>query len=104
MVVSEEVRTRLSRWCATRIPAEERRRRQIGYTIQGDEITILDRRPPTYPELDAGWTSTPLARLRRDAGDDGWSLHRPVGGGRRWRADATGTDPIALLDQVTERG
>src|SRR5689334_18748562 len=66
MAVPEQTRVRLSQWCTTRIPAEERRQRQIGYTIQGDDVTIVDRRAPAYPELGTAWSTTPLARLRAD--------------------------------------
>ncbi|MHA6623836.1 DUF3024 domain-containing protein [Pseudonocardia sichuanensis] len=98
MAVPEEIRTRLSRWCAGRIPESERAQRQIAYTIQGDEVTILERRPPAYPELGSAWSATPMARLRRR--ESGWLLDRPVGPGE-WQHDADGSDPIELLDRVT---
>jgi hypothetical protein len=98
MAVTEETRTRLSRWCATRVPEDERDQLQIGYTIHGDAITILERRPPAYPELGAAWSATPVARLRRHSG--GWLLDRPIGTGE-WRRDAAGNDPIELLESVT---
>jgi hypothetical protein len=98
MAVPEEIRSRLSQWCAARVPDGERDQRQIAYTIQGDSITILERRPPAYPELRPAWSATPLARLRR--GRDGWQLERPVGNGD-WRREAAGADPIELLDRVS---
>jgi hypothetical protein len=99
MPVPEQVRQALSRWCAERIPEAERERRRIGYTIQGSDVTILDRRAPTYPELGGPWPSTPLARLRL-AEDGRWSLLRP---GRRggWDVEDTGPDPLVLLERVT---
>lgn len=98
MSVSEEVRHRLSLWCAQRIPETEREGRQIGYSVDGAEVTIVDRRAPLYPELDAEWTSTPLARLH--AADDGrWRLYRPRAGGG-WDPQDDGPDPIALLDRA----
>jgi hypothetical protein len=100
MSVPEQTRVRLSQWCTARIPAQERRQRQIGYTIQGDDVTIVDRRAPAYPELGTAWSTTPLARLRADdpgAGD--WTLYRPAGEDR-WQPVTTGTDPVDLLQQV----
>jgi len=94
-VVPEEIRHALSRWCAERIPEAEREHRQIGYTIQGREVVVSDRRAPADPELGAEWTATPLARLVVD-GAGRWTLHRPVAGGR-WKPAAEGDDPIALL-------
>jgi hypothetical protein len=38
-----------------------------------------------------------VARLVRQT--DGWQLERPAGRGE-WQRDASGSDPIALLDQV----
>jgi hypothetical protein len=100
MAVPEEIRTRLSRWCAARVSDSERGQRQISYTIQGREVTILDRRAPTYPELGAAWSSTGIAQLRLDDPKPGmWSLYSPVGSG--WRHETEGADPIALLDLVS---
>jgi hypothetical protein len=98
MSVSEDIRHRLSLWCAARIPDAERAHRQIAYTVEGGHVTIVDRRAPTRPELGTEWSSTPLARLHTD-GDGRWTLHRPAAG--RWVRHADGADPIALLDAVT---
>jgi hypothetical protein len=99
MAVPDETRTRLSQWCAARVPDDERDQWQVGYTIQGDEVTIVERRPPAYPELGAAWSATPVAQLRLDD-EGGWALYRPVGESG-WRREASGPDPIALLDQVS---
>jgi hypothetical protein len=97
MAVPEEIRMRLSHWCAARVPAGERDHRQVAYTIHGDAITIHERRPPAYPELGPAWSATPVARLLRLP--DGWLLERPTGRGE-WRRDTSGSDPIALLESV----
>lgn len=99
MSVPEQVRHELSRWCADRLPPAERERRRIGYTIQGSDVTILDRRAPTFPELGGGWTSTPLARLQFDE-DGRWTLLRPGGRGE-WDVEDAGPDPLVLLERVT---
>ena len=99
MVVPEEIRHRLSQWCTARIPDEERRQRQIGYTISGDEVTILDRRAPSYPELDTAWSSTAVALLRAE--NAAWTLYRPVGDDG-WEKEASGPDPLALLDDARD--
>lgn len=99
MSVPEETRHRLSQWCAARVQDGERDRRQVGYTIQGDEITIVERKAPTYPELETSWSTTPIARLRIEAQSGRWVLYRDSGHG--WEhAGLTGDDPIALLDAV----
>jgi hypothetical protein len=102
--VPEETRHQLSLWCSAQVPAEERGQRQIGYTIQGDEVTIVDRRAPTYPELQTAWSTTPVARLRiGDPVGGSWSLYRPDSDDR-WQRVASGANPLALLDQERERG
>jgi hypothetical protein len=98
MTVPEDVRHRLSVWCADRVPEGEREQRQVGYTIQGNEVTIHDRRPPTYPELDASWPSVVVARLRHDDPSPGrWTLYEPAGADD-WERAADGDDPVSLLD------
>lgn len=102
MSVTEEIRGRLSAWCTARIPDAERRTRQIGYTTQGDEITIIDRRAPSYPELGTAWSTTALALVRNDDPQPGaWTLYRPSGDDG-WERVATGADPLALLEQVRD--
>jgi hypothetical protein len=98
MAVPEEIRTLLSQWCAAAVPDAEREQRQIGYTTQGDDVTILDRRPPAYPELGVEWSATPVALLHLED-DGGWVLYRATADGG-WRQETAGPDPIALLEQV----
>jgi hypothetical protein len=98
MTVSDEIRTRLSQWCAARVPDAEREQRQVAYTIQGDEVTIVERRPPAYPELGQAWSAEPLALLRLEDGGT-WTLLRPLEGGG-WEPASGGADPISLLDEA----
>jgi len=101
MAVSEEFRARLSDWCATCVPDGERDRRRVGYTTVGQNVTILDRRPPPFPELGAVWSSTPLAQLREDAGSGRWVLYIPTRDGERWeRQQPAADDPLVLLDRI----
>ena len=103
MTVPEEVRHQLSVWCADRVPDGEREQHQIGYTIQGDEITIHDRRPPTYPELGASWPAVAVARLRYEDPERGrWTLYRPDGSDG-WARAADGDDPLTLLDLAADQ-
>jgi hypothetical protein len=100
MPLPEPVRAALSRWCAAQVPAGQRDRRQIGYVVREREVTIVDRRPPRYPELGRAWTSTPLALLRADDPEPGrWSLYLPARDG--WRRDGPAADePLALLRRL----
>lgn len=101
MAVPEEIRARVTEWCAACLPAEAKDRRRIAFTSVGDTVTILDRRPPAVPELSAVWSSTPLARLRRE--QDSWVLYLPSADGERWhRREPTSPDPLPLLETLTE--
>jgi hypothetical protein len=100
MAVAEEIRARLTDWCADCLPAEARDRRRIAFTSVGDTLTILDRRPPAFPELGAVWSSTPLARLRAEP-DGRWALFIPTTDGERWeRQEPTADDPLVLLGRI----
>ena len=105
MPVPEQIRTALSRWCADRVPDGERDRRQVAYTTHEDTITIVERRPPTYPELDSAWSSTPVAQLRGDDPEPGrWTLYRPAApqeAPSEWlRTDPPAHDPLELLGRL----
>jgi hypothetical protein len=103
VAVPEETRHQLSLWCTAQVPEGERGQRRIAYTIHGDEVTIVDRRAPTYPELQTAWSATPVARLRSgDPQGASWALYRPDDDG--WQRVASGTDPLALLQAERERG
>ncbi|GAA5145210.1 DUF3024 domain-containing protein [Pseudonocardia eucalypti] len=88
----------LSRWCAERVPAAARHSRQVAYTIHEGVVTIVDRRPPTFPELTSAWTRTPIAQLRLDT-EGQWHAYRRAGD--RWEPYAPHpTGP--LEDLLTE--
>jgi hypothetical protein len=101
MAVPEEIRARVTEWCAACLPPDAKDRRRIAFTSVGDTVTVLDRRPPAVPELGAVWSSTPLARLRRE--HDVWTLYLPTTAGDRWeRQEPTATDPLPLLETITD--
>ncbi|MFP5019210.1 DUF3024 domain-containing protein [Pseudonocardia phyllosphaerae] len=104
MGVPEQVRTELATWCADVLDEHERAHRRIGYTTAGRTVTILDRRPPTYPELSPAWSSTSLAQLRADDPEEGrWTLYAradPASEERWVRQDPPDDDPFVLLERV----
>jgi hypothetical protein len=103
MAVPEDVREQLASWCAGLLPPDEQDRRRIGYTTAGSNVTILDRRPPTFPELGAAWSSTALAQLRADTPKPGrWTLYLPgEGPEERWQPqEPSADDPFVLLERI----
>lgn len=100
----KEYQPLLSRWCAERVPAQTRGSLQVAYTIHGDEITIVQRRPPAYPELNSEWSSTPIARLRYNAPEKGlWRIYLPTDGDEPgWKRydHPPASTPEPLLDEI----
>jgi hypothetical protein len=58
-----------------RVPPEHRNELRIEYTVRGNAITIVERRPPWLPELGPEWTSMKIAQLRYDPDSSTWSLY-----------------------------
>jgi hypothetical protein len=101
-VVPEEFHTLFGHWCAARVPEERRDELQVGYTIQGDEVTIVRRHAPAYPELGAAWSSARVAQLRYGEPEPGmWTLYGPhEDDWRRYDAVPAADRPEPLLDEV----
>ncbi len=57
-----------------RVPPEHRDEIRIEYTVRGNAITIVERRPPWHPGLGPEWTSMKIAQLRYDPEIGTWSL------------------------------
>lgn len=103
MAVPKEVQPLLSRWCAERVPKHARASLQIGYLIRGDQVTITERRPPAFPELNWAWTSTPVAQLRYNDPEQGlWRIYRRVDDGWRRYDHPPATMPEPLLDEIAK--
>jgi len=102
VAVPEEFRALFSRWCASQVPADRRDSLQIGYLMHGNEVTIMERHPPTFPELGAAWTSMPIAQLRyRDPERLLWSLYLPAGEDwRRYEGAHPAARPERLLEEI----
>ena len=64
----------LEAFCGTRIPAHVRNEIRLEYSVRGNAITIVERRPPWNPELmGPEWTSMKIAQLRYDAESSTWT-------------------------------
>jgi hypothetical protein len=105
MPVPKEYQPLLSRWCAARVPPSARGTTQIAYTIHGDQITITERHPPAYPELNSAWSATRIAQLRYNDPEKGlWRIYLPVAGNGGWKRydHSPAHNPEALLTEIAE--
>ncbi|MBV9315489.1 MAG: hypothetical protein JO100_17555 [Pseudonocardia sp.] len=101
MTVPKEYRALFSRWCAERVPAHARAHLQIGFRIHGDVVTILERRPPEFPELSSVWTSTSVAQLRHNDPEPGlWRIYHWVEDSWRCYDHPPSTMPEPLLAMI----
>lgn len=96
----EDHRDTIALWCARRVPARMRDQVQFGFTERAGRVTIVERRPPVYPELDLEWTSKPVAQLR--FAEHGWTLYWADRNGRwhRYPHVAPSATPVPLLAEV----
>ncbi len=75
-----------------------RNRRSIGYSLEGDELTLVEQRPS---KDGTRWIELPVAQFRLDAG--GWRVYGLDSGGR-WHlvTEIASSDRFeAQLDRVT---
>lgn len=101
MPVGKETQELLSRWCVERVPAHARSRLQVAYTIHNDQVTIVERHPPTFPELSSEWSTTRVAQLRHDDPEPGlWQIYALRDGSWRRYQRPPSASPAELLDEI----
>jgi len=102
VAVPKEYQALFSRWCADRVPGHARASLQIGYSIHGDQVTIVERHPPEFPELNSAWSSTPVAQLRYNDPEQGlWRIYQRVDQSWRHYEHPPATMPDPLLNEIT---
>jgi hypothetical protein len=62
-------------FCENFVPGEDRDSVRLEHGIQGDHITIVERRPPWSELVGPDWTSLNVAQLRYDERSRTWSLY-----------------------------
>jgi hypothetical protein len=72
-LVRKSVERDVGRYCEQRVPAHLRDKIRMEYTIRGNSVTIIERRPPWRPELASEWSTLPVAQLRYEDGK--WALY-----------------------------
>jgi hypothetical protein len=78
VLIQHQARTRLTAYCARRIPAESRDRVRLKFEIADNHVTLTESRPHFR---DPGkWISLPVARFSFNAASGTWTLHSPAHG------------------------
>ncbi len=87
MAIPDPARTvateKIDAFCQSRIPAELRDQIRLEYTVRGNAITIVERRPPWRADLGPEWTSADIARMSFEPAGAAWSL-QSKGSDDRW--------------------
>src|SRR5690242_12166020 len=89
-------------WCERRVPAHVRDQVRVEAIVDGNRITIVERRPPLLDEFGPEWITVPVARLRYVHKDRQWRL-RWCDRNERWhRYDSIEPTPdvFVLLEEV----
>jgi hypothetical protein len=91
-------------YCEQRVPSHAREEVCVQAELDGNAVTIVERRPPWRPGLGTEWTSSPIARLRYVARDKLWSLYWRDRNSKWHRyTDVRPTPDVSvLLDEVDE--
>jgi hypothetical protein len=102
VAVPKEYQALFSRWCADRVPGHARASLQIGYSIHDDQVTIVERHPPAFPELTSAWSSTPVAQLRYNDPEQGlWQIYQRVDQGWKHYELPPAPMPEPLLAEIS---
>jgi hypothetical protein len=71
----------LKKFCAEHVPPEYRDQIRHTYKIRGNDITLIERRPP-WNRIGTEWTKLPIARFRYEPECNGWSVSWQRANGR----------------------
>lgn len=89
----------IRRFCADRVPEDQRDQTRIEADERGRSVTIVERRAPWHPDDDE-WTATQVAQLRHDPASGRWSLFWSDRNGRWHLYDETVPGSAADLLEV----
>jgi Protein of unknown function (DUF3024) len=91
-------------YCEQRVPPRAREEVRVDAELEGNAVTVVERRPSWRPELSPEWTSSSIARLRYVVRDQSWTMQWRDRNGRWHRyADANPTDDVTvLLNEIDE--
>lgn len=72
--VPEADLAQVRQWAGARIPVEMADQARLDVEVHGPTITIVERRPPSQPQLGPEWSRQRIAQLRYDPDSSRWTL------------------------------
>ena len=90
----------LKKFCATRVPVEHRDQIRYTYRIRGNDVTLVEERPP-WDGRGTVWTQMPIARFRYRSEGNAWSVSWQRANGRWLYCDWIG-EKARFGDALTE--
>jgi hypothetical protein len=106
MALPDEVKAQALReiesFLARKVPPDLADELKFDVSVRGNDVTIIERRPPWNPDFGSEWTASDIARLRYDPSTKTWTLHYPTSSGRWYDYEGLGParDLRALLTEI----
>jgi hypothetical protein len=96
-----DVAAAIRAYCEQRVPQHAREDVRVEAELDGNAVTIVERRSPWRPGLGPEWTSSPIARLRFVVRDESWTPQW-CDRNSRWHRYTDGTQqPTSLCSSRT---
>ena len=73
--IEREVPKEVEAFCDGRVPAELRDQVRLEFSVRGNAITIVERRPPWREDFGPDWSSVRVAQLRFEPAARAWTLY-----------------------------
>lgn len=73
--IEREATKDVEAFCDGRVPAELGDQVRLEFSVRGNSITIVERRPPWREDFGPDWSSTKVAQLRFDPASQAWALY-----------------------------
>jgi hypothetical protein len=99
--IEREATKEVEAFCDGRVPAELRDQVRLEFSVRGNAITIVERRPPWRPDFGPDWSSVKVGQLRYEPAG-AWALYCSDRNGRWFRyLDAEPSNDIrSLLNEI----
>ena len=88
---------RIQDFARHRLPKSVAADLRLEVEVEGPNVTIVERRLPSWPDIGPEWSRQPIAQVRFDRARSTWTLYWPRASGRWQRYDL---DPAPTIDRL----